>query len=613
MLELFTGNIRHRIGAMSLNQQLAELFHALAALMELRGDNQFKVIAFQKVSRIIAESNLDFRKCMEEGTLCDIEGIGKGSRQIIEEFINSGKSSVFEEVASTVPAGLVPLMSIEGLGPKTINLLWRERGITSLEAMEQAIAGGALAGVKGLGEKKIASIKAGIEHYKSGAVDGAVARRTGIPHATEHGEALLALVRKIKGVTRAELAGSLRRRRETIADLDIVAAIKDPDVGGDVSAAFVKLPGIVQTLVAGPSKCSVKIANGMQADLRIVPEDNFGAALLYFTGSKDHNVKIRSLALKKKMTLNEWGLYNLCDYDSAKKQIAKPPPVAALASKSESDIYQTLGLAYVEPELREDRGEVDAAKENRLPKLLTLKDIRGDLHMHTTESDGAATIEEMAMAAQALGYEYLAITDHSKALAMTNGLSEERLLKHIENVHRISAKLKGITLLAGSEVDILVDGRMDYDDDILKELDIVIASPHVSLKQDTKKATDRLLRAINNRYVNVIGHPTGRLINGREGLPLDLEKIFKAAAETGTALEINASYPRLDLNDVNARNAHDAGVMISINTDAHSTGEFQLMPYGIDVARRAWLTPKDVINCMPLAGLKKFLAAKRGR
>ena len=598
---------------MSLNQQLGDLFHALAALMELRGDNTFKVLAFQKVARIIRESNIDFKKCMEEGKLCDIEGIGKGSQQIIEEFIQTGKSSVFEEVSATVPAGLVPLMSIEGMGPKTINMLWKERGITSLAELEKALDSGALKDVKGLGEKKLTAIKAGIERYKSAAASGPVARRTGIPQATEFGEALLAEVRKVKGVIRAELAGSLRRRRETIADLDIVVAVKDSKAGTDVSAAFCKLPGIVQTIVTGPSKCSVRIANGMQADLRVVPEANFGAALMYFTGSKEHNVKIRGLALKKKMTLNEWGLYKLDEYEKAEKEVAKAPLVEAVASRTEEDVYEALGLSYVEPELREDRGEVDAAKENRLPKLLTLKDIRGDLHTHTTESDGTATIEEMAMAAKALGYEFLAITDHSKALAMTNGLSEERLLAHVENVHRISDKLKGITLLAGSEVDILPDGRMDYDDDVLKELDIVIASPHVSLRQDAKKATDRLLRAINNRYVNVIGHPTGRLINGREGLPLDLEPIFKAAAETGTAMEINASYPRLDLSDVNAKNAKEAGVMISINTDAHSTGEFYLMPFGIDVARRAWLMPKDVLNCMSLPSLKKFLAAKRGR
>ena len=601
---------------MSLNQELAELFHSLAALMELRGDNTFKVLAFQKVARIIRESSIDFRKCMEEGKLCDIEGIGKGSQQIIEEYISDGKSTVFEEISKSVPAGLVPLMSIEGLGPKTINLLWKERGVVSLEALEQALASGQLKTVKGLGEKKIAAIKEGIEQYKNRAATGGgsgAPRRVGIPDATEFSEALLANVRLIKGVTKAEVAGSVRRRRETIADIDIVAAVKDPTIGDAVSKEFCSFPGVIQTIVSGPSKCSVRAANGMQCDLRIVPEANFGAALMYFTGSKEHNVKVRGIALKKKMTLNEWGLYHLDEYENAEKEIAKPPMVSAVASKTESDIYKKLGLAYVEPEMREDRGEIEAAKEGKLPVLIVRADIRGDVHTHSTESDGTASIEEMAAAAKELGYEYLAVTDHSKALAMTNGLSVERLLAHVENVHRISDRLKGITLLAGSEVDILADGRMDYDDDVLKELDIVIASPHISLKQDANKATDRMLRAINNRYVNVIGHPTGRLINGREGLPLDLEPIFKAAAETGTAMEINASYPRLDLSDVNARNANEAGVMISINTDAHSTGEFYLMPFGIDVARRAWLTPKDVINCMSLPTLKKFLAAKRGR
>lgn len=598
---------------MSLNQELSKLFASLAALMELKGENQFKVIAFQKVSRIIGESNIDFKKCMEEGTLCDVEGIGKSSQQIIEEYINSGKSAVLAEMEAEVPSGLAQLMNIEGLGAKTINLLWKERDITSLESLEKAIATGKLEGVKGIGAKKIEAIQAGILSYKQRMADGAVARRTGIAEAIGPAEELVNGVRKIKAVVRAELAGSLRRRRETIADIDIVAAVKSMDDGDTVAGSFVKLPSIVQILVQGPSKTSVKIANGMQVDLRLVPEENFGAALMYFTGSKEHNVKIRSLALKKKLTLSEWGLYKLDEYDKAKKEVAKPPPIKSVAGKSEEEIYKKLGMEYVEPEMREDRGEVDAALDDKLPVLITRKDIKGDLHTHTTESDGVASIEEMAEAAKKLGYEYLAITDHSKAMAMARGLTVERLLKHIENIHKISAKLKGITLLAGSEVDIMVDGRMDYEDDVLKELDIVIASPHISLKQDTKKATDRLLRAIDNKYVNIIGHPTGRLINKRDGLPLDMNKVIDAAAKSGTVLEINASYPRLDLNDLNARAASQAGVMLSIDTDAHSTEELEQMPYGIGVARRAWLTAKQVLNCQSLAALTKSLKAKRDR
>ncbi|HYO10896.1 MAG TPA: DNA polymerase/3'-5' exonuclease PolX [Tepidisphaeraceae bacterium] len=597
---------------MSLNPELADLFANLAALMELRGENTFKVIAFQKVSRIIRESNLDLKKCMEQKTLCDVEGIGKASQQIIEEYINTGKSTVFDEVAASVPAGLIPLLHIEGLGPKTINLLWKERDITSLEALEKAVTGGALAGIKGIGPKKIETIRAGIESYKTRAADGPVNRRAGIMEALVPAEDLIERVRALPGVIRAEMAGSLRRRRETIADIDFVGAVRDMASAEAIMAQFARLPGVVQTIVTGPSKTSVKIANGMQVDLRLVPEENFGAALLYFTGSKDHNVKIRGLALKKKMTLSEWGLYDLEAYEKAKKEVAKPPPLMPLASRTEEDVYAKLGLAFVPPEMREDRGEVEAAAGSRLPTLITRADIRGDLHAHTNESDGAATIEQMAWAAKELGYEYLAITDHSKALAMTNGLSVERLLKHIETVHRISDKLKGITLLAGSEVDILADGRMDYDDDVLKELDIVVASPHLSLKQDARKATDRLIRAIENRYVTIIGHPTGRLINRREGLPLEMDKVIKAAADTGTCLEINASYPRLDLDEFNARAAMEAGVMISIDTDAHSTQEFDLIPYGISVARRAWLTPKHVLNAQPLAAVRKFIKAKRG-
>ena len=597
---------------MSLIRELSELFHTLSALMELRGENVFKVIAFQKVGRIIRDSNIDFKRCMEEGKLCDIEGIGKASQQIIEEYIKSGKSSVLEEISASVPAGLVPLMSVEGLGPKTINLLWKTKDITSLEELAKAIDTGELRSIKGLGDKKISTIKQGIENYqKQIAPDGSVARRTGIVHAQEAANLLLEELRKINQIVRVEIAGSLRRRRETIGDLDLIAAVKDMSRGQTVADAFCKLPGVVQTLVCGPSKSSVKVANGMQVDLRIVPEENFGAALLYFTGSKDHNVKIRGLALKKKMTLNEWGLYKLDEYESAPKEIAKPPPMPAVASRAEDEIYKSLGLVFIDPELREDRGEVDAARNGKLPVLITRADIRGDLHAHTTASDGANTIEEMARAAKALGYEYLAITDHSKALAMTNGLSVERLLKHIEDVHRISERLKGITLLAGSEVDILADGRMDYEDDVLKQLDIVIASPHLSLKQDSRKSTDRMLRAIDNRYVTVIGHPTGRLINGREGLPLEMDKVIARAAATGTALEINASYPRLDLNDVNAHHAMEAGVMISIDTDAHRTQELELLPWGIDVARRAWLTKEHVINCMKLEDLRAFIARKR--
>ena len=591
---------------MSLNDDLSRLFKTMAALMEIKGESVFKAIAFTKVSRLLGEMTADIRECVEQGTLCDLEGVGAASQAIIEEYVRTGRSTAFDELSTSVPPGLIPMLDIPGLGPKTISLLWKERGVTNLEELVKAIDAGKLAGLKGIGEKKIQSIKEGI------AMRAQAAQRMGLPDADAIARQLVERLRQLKPVKRAEIAGSLRRRRETIGDVDLVCAVKEMSAGNEVSAAFVKFPEVQKVLGQGQSKSSVLTVGGLQVDLRIVPAENFGAALLYFTGSKEHNVNIRGLAQDQGLTLNEWGLYDIKIFEKAAKKTAEAPQCDAVASKTEADIYKKLGLEYVEPELREDRGEVAAAREKKLPKLIELSDIRGDLHNHTIASDGAATIEQMAEAAIALGYEYLAITDHSKSQVIANGLTAERLLKHVAEIHKVGERLgKKIKLLAGCEVDILVDGRMDYDDVILKELDIVIGSPHVSLQQDTKKATDRILRAIENRYVNVIGHPTGRLINRRAGLPLDFGPIIKAAAQTGTALEINASYPRFDLNEIHARAAIDAGVTLSIDTDAHSPEELQLMTFGIGVARRAWVRPDNILNTFPFDKLQSFLKRKR--
>ncbi len=388
--------------------------------------------------------------------------------------------------------------------------------------------------------------------------------------------------------------------------------MKNDSAGERVSAEFVKLSGVQCVLGQGSTKASVLMEGGTQVDLRIVPAANFGAALQYFTGSKEHNTKLRGLAQQKNMTLNEWGLYRNEDYDKSEKKTGFPPKAKPVASKTEEDIYKALGMACMEPTLREDRGEIEAAIAGKLPKVIKLEDIRGDLHCHTTASDGRNTIEQMAEAAKARGYEFLGITDHSKTSVLANGLTAERLMKHAAEIRRISAKMRGISLLAGCEVDILADGHLDFEDSVLKELDFVVASPHVALKQDAEKGTDRILRAIENRYVNIIGHPTGRLIFDREGLPLNFGKIFKAAAETGTALEINSAYPRLDLNDVAAYGALKAGVKLSIDTDAHGIEQLANMRFGIFVAQRAWATAADVINCMTLKKLTEFIAKKRG-
>lgn len=590
---------------MSLNTELSDLFRNFAAIMEIRGESPFKAIAFSKVSRILKDMTFDVRELCNQGKLAEVEGLGASSCKIINEYVNTGRSVDFEEVAASVPAGLLPLLDIPGLGPKTISMLWKQRGVTNIEELVKAIDGGALAGLKGIGAKKIESIKQGI------ALRAQAAQRMGIVDALPIAESLVARLRELPQVRQAEIAGSLRRRRETIGDVDLICSLNATSAGGDVSAAFVKFPEVQRILGQGNTKASVLTVGGLQVDLRIVPVENFGAALLYFTGSKDHNVKLRGRALDMGMTLNEWGLYKLDEYDKAAKKTAEAPVVKAVASQSESDVYEKLGLTFIEPEMREDRGEIDAVLARKLPKLITLSDIRGDLHMHTTASDGQATIEQMAEAAIALGYEFIAITDHSKSQVVANGLTTERLLKHVKEIHKVGDQIKGIKLLAGCEVDILADGRLDFEDAVLSELDIVVASPHISLKQDEAKATDRMLRAIENPYVNIIGHPTGRLINRREGLPLNFAKIFAAAASTGTALEINAGYPRLDLNDIHSRGAIDAGCMLAIDTDSHSTEELTTLCFGIDVARRAWTSADRVINCMSFAQLRKFIAQKR--
>jgi len=587
---------------MSLNSTLSDLFRNFAGIMEILGANPFKAIAFSKISRILKDLTFDIRTAVEENRVGEIEGIGESSRRIIEQFVREGKSKDYDEVCASVPPGLAEMLGIPGMGPKTISLLWKERGITSIDELLKAIEEGKLAGVKGLGPKKIQSIKEGI------AMRATASLRRGIAEVLPIAEAMVAKLKAMKNVKDVQFAGSLRRGRETIGDVDLVCSVTSaPQCVAD---AFVKMPEVEKILGHGSTKASVMTWPGLQMDLRIVPVDNFGAALLYFTGSKDHNIKLRGMAQDNGWTLNEWGLYDNKAFDTAKKETGSPPELEPLAGKTEESIYKKFGLEFIEPELREDRGEVELAKQKKLPKLIAIADIRGDLHTHTTASDGIESIKGMAEAAAARGYEFLAITDHSKSQVIANGLTAERLLKHVKEIRKASGKY-GIQLLAGCEVDILVDGRLDFEDAVLAELDWVVASPHISLKQDETKATDRILRAIETKYVNIIGHPTGRLINGRAGLPVNFSKILKTAAATGTAMEINSGWPRLDLNDVNARAALEAGVLLSINTDAHSIEDFNQLHWGITVAKRAGATKENVINCMTFGQLQKFIQRKR--
>lgn len=591
---------------MSTNSELAELFRTAAAVMEIKGEPVFKSIAFTKVARLLEEMSDDIRQAVENGSISNISGIGKSSRKIIEDYVRTGVSADVEELKSSIPAGLIPMLQIPSLGPKTIALFWKQRGITSLDELKSALESGKLEGIKGIGTKKLQSIREGIELLSS------AGGRKGLVEALDLAGTMLEQVRSIPGVKRAQIAGSLRRWKETIGDVDILASLEKPsDSGSEVTEAFTRFSQVTRILGQGQTKASVLTASGLQVDLRIVPDDHFGAALQYFTGSKEHNVKLRSIAQTQGMTLNEWGLYRVEDYDKSDKQTGKPPDVKPVASKSEPEIYAALGMSYIDPELREDRGEIELAQKNQLPRLIEVSDILADLHTHTTASDGQNTIEQMIEAARQRGYQTIGITDHSKSQVIANGLSVERLLAHVKQIRAIADRTRGIRVLAGCEVDILSDGSLDYEDSVLSELDFVIASPHVSLKQDSKKATERLLRAIEHRYVNIIGHPTGRLINARSGLSPDWTRIFESARCAGVALEINAGWPRLDLNDINARSARSAGVMLSINTDAHSVDQLDQMPLGVSVARRAGLEKSDVLNTLDPKNLMAFLVRKR--
>ena len=594
--------------ASQTNKELADLFQDAAKILDLKGDNAFKAIAFRKVATLLDNMPDDVKKLHSEGGTKKIEavkGIGKSSAAIIVEYIEEGRSTDYEELALSVPGDLLKMLDVPGMGPKTVKLVWQEKGIETLSALAEAIEDGSLADLKGLGKKKLEQIKDGLTMRE------AASQRRSLGTAVKVARGLLEEFGKLDGVDKIENAGSVRRGKETIGDLDFLLTTKPKADAVAMLKRFSEFPQVKKVLVLGDTKCSVLTHDDLQVDCRVVPPTSFGAALIYFTGSKEHNRHIRSLAAAKGHNLNEWGIFDAVKWEARDNKPGTAPTLKPVAGKTEEEVYRWLGMQWVPPELREDTGEIEAAQNGELPELIAEADYRGDLHCHTTESDGIGSIAEMAEAAKALGYKFLAITDHSKGQAQANGLDAKRLLKHIEAIHAANDQIKGIELLAGSEVDILADGSLDYEDEVLAELDWVVASPHAALRQDTEKATERLLKAIDNPYVNVIGHPTGRLINARAGLPLDFGRIFEAAAKTGTALEINASYQRLDLSAENAKAAVAVGCMLSINTDAHSPDGLGKLSGGLANARRGWVTKKNVINCMTLSQLKKFIAAKR--
>lgn len=574
------------------NTDVARIFAEIADLLEIKGDTSFRVNSYRRVARALDDLATDVRDLAARGELASIPGIGKGSAEKIEEWLKSGKVTVREDLAAEVPESLLELREIPGLGPRKIAALWKERDITNIEDLRQAIAAERLAGLKGFGAKSIAQIQQGIDFLTRTAGRA----RLGVAWAVVH--VLKEHVADMPGVQRAEHAGSLRRGRETVGDLDLLCIAENPK---DTIKRFTKLPGVEQVYAAGETKGSIlfeyRPRRSIQVDLRVIPAESFGAAWQYFTGSKEHNVRLRERAQKRGWSLNEYGLTE------------NDRPVVEAAT--EQAVYAALDLPWIPPELREDRGELDL--DRIPPDLLTPDHIRGDLHLHTTESDGRSSLEEMVEAARQRGYEYICVADHSQSSSIANGLSAERLLAQVRQIREFNEKLDDITILAGSEVDILAEGRLDFPDDLLAQLDFVVASLHYGMSNDIEANTERTLAAIRNPYVNVIGHPTGRLINRREAMPIDIEAISREAAATGTALEINASNQRLDLKDQHARLARDLGVTLAINTDAHHTDQYGELRFGVLTARRAWIREAEVLNTRPLADVRKFVQAKRDR
>jgi len=571
------------------NAEIAEIFDRMADILEVLGENPFRVRSYRKASQVIADQAEDIAAIAQSGRLGDLPGIGSAFVQKINEYLADGRITPYEELKARVPEGVVEMLRVPGLGPKTAGLVWKKAGITSIAELAKAIDEGRLADLPGLGAKKLENIKKGIATYRGGQ------GRVLLGHALPVAEEIAAMLEKVQGVEQVMPAGSLRRRRETIGDVDILVASKR---GKDVVAAFAALPMVEDVLAAGDTKGSVRVARGLQVDVRVVPPESFGAAAQYFTGSKAHNIRLRDLAIGKKLKLNEYGVFK------GKRRIA---------GKTEEEVYAALGLPWITPELREDRGEVEAALEGTLPDLIEERNIRGDLHMHSTHSDGGASIEQMARACIELGYDYMAITDHSQSLKIANGLTPARLRAQRKEIDAVNRKLKGFRVLAGVEVDILGDGSLDLPDKALAALDFVIASIHSGMGQDAARITSRLVKAMQNPFVTAIAHPTGRVIGQRDPYGLDFDEVLRVARETGTALEINAYPDRLDLNDTHARAARDAGVKLLINTDAHAPAHLAAMRFGVATARRGWVRKADVLNTLPIPRLLDVLGTKRRR
>ncbi len=577
------------------NRSIAQLLYETADLLEISAGDPFRIRSYRRAAEAVESSTVQLSEIANDTRkLLAIPGIGKGMAANIQEIEKAGTLPLREELLTKYRPSMLELLKLPGMGPKSVLLFWEALQVASIADLEAAIAAGKLETLPRMGAKQIEKLKKGIEEHK---------KNTGrflIDDAEEAAEKLIAYLRRFEGIETITPEGSLRRGRETVGDLDILAtgpacAEDKVQTAVDYVAAY---PPITDLIAKGQNKVSFRLRNGLQVDVRLLPEGSYGAALQYFSGSKMHNVTIRQRALKRGYTLSEYAL-------------ARVEDGSFVAGATEEEIYAALGLDWIPPELRENNGEIEAAEQHRLPTLIELRDIRGDVHMHTDATDGKNTIREMAEAAAKRGYEYIAITDHSKNLAMTFGLDDERALEHMRKIHEVNDQMEGrIRVFAGIEVDILSDGQLDLSDEVLAQLDVVIASVHSLFNQPEEQMTERVLRAIENPNTRILGHPTGRMLLRREGYKLNLPLILRRAAELGVAVEHNAYPDRLDLCDRDLRLAKELGCKISINTDSHHTSHMDKMRYGISQLRRAWLTKQDVLNTLPA---DQFLAALRPR
>lgn len=572
------------------NTEISNIFREIAAILEIKGENVFRIRAYERAALNIESLNKTLEEYNQENSLKQIPGIGSDLEQKIKEYLATGRIKIYEELKETIPEGLLELLQIQGIGPKTAKLLSENLGVKNLNDLEKAINNNKLAGVAGIKEKTVQNIIESIAVFKKGK------ERLLLHEAMLIAEEIVKPLKQLKSVKSVVFAGSLRRKKETVRDIDILA-ISDNET--EIMNAFTSLPQAQTILAKGDTKSSIRTKAGLQIDCRVVKKESFGAAFLYFTGSKNFNIKLRTIAKKLGLKINEYGLFEIPQ---------KNKPEKFLCGKTEEEIFERLKLSFIEPELREDTGEIELARENKLPKLIRLEDIKGDLHAHSTWSDGSGSIEKMSLTAQEKGYSYLAITDHSESLKVARGLDITDLKKKKEEIARLNKKLKGFRILFGTEVDIDAKGDLDYNDEILRQFDIVVAAIHTGFKNSKIQITKRLISACRSKYVHIIAHPTGRLLGTREAYEADFNEVFKAAIDTNTALEINSFPQRLDLNDLNCRAAKEMGVKLAINTDAHNTQQLELIELGVSVARRGWVEAGNVLNTLELDALLKSIA-----